>query len=184
MTGSKRGIAAATDRTQSVQKLGNVTLLVVVALSLISSVFIVWLYVGRNVVARLTALSAGMRDIVIGRRDITISIRGHDEITEMARAVEVFRDNAISLDRLLAEREQAAKQLENLVGERTAELARSVEELRALGEVSQTVNSTLDLETVLSAIVTKATQLSGTETGTMYVFNESNHEYELSPATA
>jgi signal transduction histidine kinase/CheY-like chemotaxis protein len=179
VTGSKRGIAAATDRTQSVQKLGNVTLLVVVALSLISSVFIVWLYVGRNVVARLTALSAGMRDIVIGRRDITISIRGHDEITEMARAVEVFRDNAISLDRLLAEREQAAQQLENLVGERTAELARSVEELRALGEVSQTVNSTLDLETVLSAIVTKATQLSGTETGTMYVFNESNHEYEL-----
>ena len=179
VTGSKRGIAAATDRTQSVQKLGNVTLLVVVALSLISSVFIVWLYVGRNVVARLAALSAGMRDIVIGRRDITISIRGHDEITEMARAVEVFRDNAISLDRLLAEREQAAQQLENLVGERTAELARSVEELRALGEVSQTVNSTLDLETVLSAIVTKATQLSDTETGTMYVFNESNHEYEL-----
>src|ERR1700719_1141044 len=39
--------------------------------------------------------------------------------------------------------------------------------------------NTLDLETVLSAIVTKATQLSGTETGTMYVFNESNHEYEL-----
>jgi adenylate cyclase len=176
---SKRGIAAATGRTQSVQKLGNVTLLAVVALSLISSLFIVWLYVGRNVVARLTALSAGMRAIVSGRRDITISVRGHDEITEMARAVEVFRDNAISLDRLLAEREQAAQQLEKVVGERTTELARSVEELRALGEVSQTVNSTLDLEIVLSAIVTKAAQLSGTETGTIYVFNESSHEYQL-----
>jgi signal transduction histidine kinase/CheY-like chemotaxis protein len=176
---SKRGIAAATDQTQSVQKLGNATLLAVVALSLISSALIVWLYVGRNVVARLTALSAGMRAIVGGHRDIPISIRGHDEITEMARAVEVFRDNAISLDRLLAEREQAAQQLERVVGERTTELARSVEELHALGEVSQTVNSTLDLETVLSAIVTKAVQLSGTETGTIYVFNESNHEYEL-----
>ena len=176
---SKRGIAAATDRTQSVQKLGYATLLAVVALSVISSVFIVWLYIGRNVVARLTALSAGMRSIVSGRRDVAISIRGNDEITEMARAVEVFRDNAISLDRLLAEREQAAQQLEKLVGERTAELARSVEELRALGEVSQTVNSTLNLETVLNAIVTKAAQLSGGETGTIYVFNESNHEYEL-----
>src|SRR5262249_22369572 len=176
---SKRGIAVATDRTQSVQKLSNATLLAVVALSLVSSVFIVWLYVGRNVVARLTALSAGMRAIVSGRRDITIPVRGHDEITEMARAVEVFRDNAISLDRFLAEREQAAQRLERMIGERTAELARSVEELRALGEVSQTVNSTLDLETVLSAIVTKAAQLSDTETGTIYVLNESSREYEL-----
>jgi adenylate cyclase len=179
---SKGDIAAATDETQSVQKLGNLTLLAVVALSLISSVLIVWLYVGRNVVARLTALSAGMRAIVSGRRDITIPMRGHDEITQMARAVEVFRDNAISLDRLLDEREHAAQQLEKVVGERTTELARSVEELRALGEVSQTVNSTLDLETVLSAIVTKAAQLSDTDAGTIYVFNQSTREYELCAA--
>jgi hypothetical protein len=38
----------------------------------------------------------------------------------------------------------------------------SVEELRALGEVTQAVNSTLDLETVLTTIVAKAVQLSGT----------------------
>src|SRR5262244_2466636 len=183
---SKRGIAAATDQAQSVQQFGSVALLAVVVLSLATSVFIVWFYVGRNVVARLTALSAGMRAIVSGRRDITIPIGGNDEITEMGRAVEVFRDNAIALDRLLAERRQAAKQLEKVVGDRTAELsvaleqqAGLVEELRALGEVSQTVNSTLDLETVLSAIVTKAAQLSGTEAGAIYVFNESSHEYQL-----
>jgi adenylate cyclase len=183
---SKRGIAAATDQTQSVQRFSSITLLAVVVLSLTSSVFIVWFYVGRNVVARLTDLSAGMRAIVSGRRDIAIPIRGHDEITEMGRAVEVFRDNAIALDRLLAEREQTAQQLEKVVGERTAELsvaleqqASLVKELRALGEVSQAVNSTLDLETVLSAIVTKAAQLSGTEAGTIYVFNESSHEYQL-----
>src|SRR5262249_46915981 len=111
-----------------------------------------------------------------------IPIRGHDEITEMGRAVEVFRDNAIALDRLLAEREHAAQQLEKTVGERTAELAHLVEELRALGEVSQTVNSTLDLETVLSAIVTKAAQLSGTDAGTIYVLDESSREYRLSAA--
>jgi signal transduction histidine kinase/DNA-binding response OmpR family regulator len=95
------------------------------------------------------------------------------------RRLDGSADNAISLDRFLAEREQAAQQLEKLVAERTTELARSVEELRALGEVSQTVNSTLDLNTVLGAIVSKAAQLSGTETGTIYVFNESKHEYEL-----
>jgi signal transduction histidine kinase/CheY-like chemotaxis protein len=94
----------------------------VVVLSLISSVLIGWLYVGRNVVARLTALSDGMRAIIGGRRDIVIPTGGHDEIAEMARAVEVFRDNAIALDRLLAEREQAAARLEKVVEERTAEL--------------------------------------------------------------
>jgi class 3 adenylate cyclase len=61
---------------------------------------------------------------------------------------------------------------------RTRELSQSVEELRALGEVSQTVNSTLDLETVLSAIVSKAAQLSRTEAGTIYVFNEVSREFE------
>ena len=64
-------------------------------------------------------------------------------------------------------------------GQRTDELARSVEELRALGEVSQAVNSTLDLETVLSTIVAKAVQLSGTEAGAIYVFDESQREFHL-----
>jgi len=176
---SKQGIATATARTQSVQNRGRLGLAVAVALSLISSVLIGWLYVGRNVVARLTTLSDGMRAIVGGRRDITVPTGGSDEIADMAHAVEVFRDNAIALDGLLAEREQAAVKLEKTVQERTAELARSVEELRALGEVSRTVNSTLDLEAVLSAIVGKATQLSGTEAGTIYVFNEARREFQL-----
>ena len=57
---------------------------------------------------------------------------------------------------------------------RTTELAHSVEELRALGEVSQAVNSTLDLETVLHTIVAKAVQLSGTDAGAIYVFDEAS----------
>jgi signal transduction histidine kinase/CheY-like chemotaxis protein len=62
---------------------------------------------------------------------------------------------------------------------RTGELARSVEELRALGQVSQAVNSTLDLQTVLDTIVAKATQLSSTEAGVIYVFDEENRQFEL-----
>jgi class 3 adenylate cyclase len=44
--------------------------------------------------------------------------------------------------------------------QRADELGRSVGELRALGEVTQAVNSTVDLGTVLTTIVAKATQLS------------------------
>ena len=63
--------------------------------------------------------------------------------------------------------------------QRTDELGRSVGELRALGEVSQAVNSTLDLETVLSTIVAKAVQLSGTDAGAIYVFDDMQREFHL-----
>jgi GAF domain-containing protein/DNA-binding response OmpR family regulator/anti-sigma regulatory factor (Ser/Thr protein kinase) len=61
---------------------------------------------------------------------------------------------------------------------RTTELAQSVEELQALSEVSQAVNSTLDLQTVLDTIVAKAAQLSGTEAGAIYVRNQ-RQEFQL-----
>ena len=67
----------------------------------------------------------------------------------------------------------------NELRQRTDELGRSVGELRALGEVSQAVNSTLDLETVLSTIVAKAVQLSGTEAGAIYVFDDLQREFHL-----
>jgi signal transduction histidine kinase/DNA-binding response OmpR family regulator len=62
---------------------------------------------------------------------------------------------------------------------RTRELGRSVAELEALGDVSQAVNSTIDLETVLSTIVAKAVQLSDTEAGTIYVLDEASQEFRL-----
>jgi signal transduction histidine kinase len=62
---------------------------------------------------------------------------------------------------------------------RTGELSRSVEELRALSEVGQAINSTLDVETVLTTIVAKAVQLSDTEAGTIYTFDQSHQEFRL-----
>ena len=62
-------------------------------------------------------------------------------------------------------------------GRRTS--ARSVDELRALGEVCHAVNSTLDLETVLSTIVAKAVQLSATEAGAIYVFSKLRQNFRL-----
>ena len=45
--------------------------------------------------------------------------------------------------------------------------------------MSQAVNSTVDLETVLSTIVAKATQLSSTEAGAIYVFDDASQEFRL-----
>ena len=80
--------------------------------------------------------------------------------------------------------DQAVIAIENVrlfeeVQARTRELAQSVGELRALGEVTQAVNSTVDLETVLTTIVAKATQLSNTEAGAIYVFDDAEQEFRL-----
>jgi signal transduction histidine kinase len=96
--------------------------------------------------------------------------------------VQPFTDKQIELVTTFAD--QAVIAIENVrlfdeVQARTRELAQSVEELRALGEVSQAVNSTVDLETVLTTIVAKATQLSSTEAGTIYVFDEPAREFRL-----
>src|SRR5262249_11685473 len=101
-----------------------------VALSLLTSILIVWRYVGRNIVRRLNLLNSAMFAIAGGGRDTPVPVSGNDEIAAMGRAVEVFRQNAIERDALLADRAKAAERLEHQVKERTAELMQSQAELR------------------------------------------------------
>jgi signal transduction histidine kinase len=60
---------------------------------------------------------------------------------------------------------------------RTAELSRSVDQLTALAEVSRAVCSTLDLETVLTTIVSRAVELSGLDGGVVFEYEEDRQEF-------
>ncbi|HKF08738.1 MAG TPA: histidine kinase dimerization/phospho-acceptor domain-containing protein, partial [Xanthobacteraceae bacterium] len=120
-----------------------------------------------------------MLAIAGGGRHKPIEISGRDEIAEMGRVVEILRKNTVERDELLVEKAQAADRLEQQVRERTAELAQSVDELRALGDVTQAVNSSIDVETVLATIVAKAVQLSGTQAGSIYVFDDAAKVFRL-----
>ena len=89
--------------------------------------------------------------------------------------VQPFTDGQVALMETFAD--QAAIAIENarLLTElqaRTDQLTRSVQELRALGEVSQALSSTLNLETVLNTIVSRAKELAGTESCTAYEYDE------------
>ena len=114
----------------------------------------------RRIIDRIESLGGRCRQLGSGER----------------RRIEVrpFADKQIELVTNFAS--QAVIAIENVrllteLRARTTDLARSVEELQALGEVSQAVNSTLDIQTVLSTIVTKAVQLSSTEAGAIYTFS-------------
>jgi GAF domain-containing protein len=69
--------------------------------------------------------------------------------------------------------------LEAKVEDRTRELARSVEELRALGEVGQAVSSTLDLDRVLATVAARAVELSGTDSGVIYEYDPSTESFRV-----
>ena len=89
--------------------------------------------------------------------------------------VRPFSDSQIALMETFADQAAIAIENERLLSElrdRTAQLTRSVTELQALGEVSQALSSTLDLDTVLNTIVAKASQLAGTDSCTVYEYDE------------
>jgi signal transduction histidine kinase len=127
------------------------------------------LLLARRMVGPIQALRAGAARLGGGDLSQRISIKTGDELEGLA---DQFNDMAGRLQESYAD-------LENKVEVRTRELARSVGELRALGEVSQAVNSTLDVEEVLRTIVTKAVELSATDAGAIYVFDEERGEFRL-----
>ncbi len=84
--------------------------------------------------------------------------------------------------------DQAVIAIENarLLGElraRTNALTRSVEELTALGDVSRALSSTLDLETVLTTIVSRAVELSGLDGGVVFEYDDASEEFVQRVAT-
>jgi len=91
------------------------------------------------------------------------------------REVGAFSPSRIELLKTFADQAVIAVENARLFGElqqRTDELGRSVDQLRALGEVGQAVSSTLDLDAVLQAIVTRAAQLAGTRGASIWEYDE------------
>jgi signal transduction histidine kinase/CheY-like chemotaxis protein len=128
----------------------------------------------------------GLVDLAGARTLIAVPMLKESEligaIAIFRQEVRPFTDKQIDLVSNFAS--QAVIAIENVrllteLRARTEELGQSVEELRALGEVTQAVNSTLELQTVLSTIVAKAVQLSDTDAGSIYVHDEMQQEFQL-----
>ena len=99
VSGAKEDIEKANLQAVGVQTLNRNILISIVALSLVSSLLIVWLYVGRNLIARLTALSNSMLAIAGGNLRAPLPEPGSDdEIGRMTESLAVFRDTAIEVE--------------------------------------------------------------------------------------
>src|ERR1700758_2333744 len=94
--------------------------------------------------------------------------------------VEPFTERQIELVRTFADQAVIAIENARLLSElqaRTDELTRSVGELQALEEVLRAVNSSLDLDTVLATIISRAAELSQADEGTIYEFDETEEVF-------
>jgi two-component system, OmpR family, sensor histidine kinase TorS len=134
---ARRFSADAADEAKRSTQYGLWTVIGVSLVAILIATLVVWLYVERNIARRLQELSTAMLGLAGGNLDLRISRRGDDELAEMARAVHVFRDDALRRRRLERERDAAEaelrehrEQLQELVNRQTAELRQTNERLR------------------------------------------------------
>ena len=139
-------------------------LLAALFIAVLAGMFLAGRMVGPIQALRMGAARLGSGDL--GQR---IAVKTGDELEALA---DQFNAMAGQLQESYAGLEKKVEVRTHELETRSRELAQSVGELRALGEVTQAVNSTLDLATVLSTIVAKAVELSGTEAGSIYVVDQ------------
>jgi len=166
-------------RKQSLlQMYGIITLsILIIGAIWFTSIFITKRYIS----SPLAKLQESASSIAHGDLNTFVDKSSRDEIGILAQHLDIMRGSIQHLFTELSESkkklEEYSRTLEQKVDVRTRELARTVEELKAMGEVSRAVSSTLDLETVLTSIVRHAVQLSKTDAGTIYEFDETQQVF-------
>ena len=115
---------------------GRVLLVIISVASVVAATLAAWLWVGNGLVRRLSRLSDRMRGMATGDLETPVPEVGTDEIGELADALEVFRQQALEVQRL-----NLVEQLYGQLREANAELQRmqdrlvAQEKLAALGEL-------------------------------------------------
>ena len=134
--GAGRESAAALESTVGSFDQGRVLLAAISVASVVAATLASWLWVGNGLVRRLSRLSVRMRQMAGGDLAMPVPEVGRDEIGELAHALEVFRQQALEVQRL-----NLVEQLYGELREANAELTRmqgqlvAQEKLAALGEL-------------------------------------------------
>lgn len=105
-------------------------------LSLIVVISVMWKVVYRGIVYRLGQHTSAIEQLAAGNLDVKVKSSGNDELSKMAKAIDVFRDNAINKQRLEQQQVKIEQELrdhqenlEQLVEERTVQLSETNEKL-------------------------------------------------------
>ena len=91
-------VETATVNTAQLLNRSTTVQITVVVASMLLSILVVWLYIGRNVVGRLMAVKNSMAELAAGNLNVAIPSGGRDEIAQMAETLIVFRDTAAEVE--------------------------------------------------------------------------------------
>jgi signal transduction histidine kinase len=138
--------------------------------------------IGEDKEYRLEALAQAAAYLSVLAVPMLLESKPIGVITVTGAEAGAFSQRQIALLQTFAD--QAVIAIENVrlfkeLQARTAELTRSVGELEALGEVGRAISSTLDFETVLATIVSRANDLAESDGGAIYEFDEATRVFRL-----
>lgn len=97
---ARSGAEIAVGDALAVQEQSTRFLMALVVLSFLTAALIVWLYVGRNIVARLGTLTARVTAIAGGDFATPVPVQGADEIGRVGEVVETLRRNTLERNQL------------------------------------------------------------------------------------
>lgn len=121
---------------------GQIQLAIVSLLSIVITALVFWLLISKNILARLLQTITALRSLAEGDYDVSVNSEGHDELSDLAKTVEVFRQNALEAIQLQEERtrlNENKREQEKLDAGRDAEL-REQEKVRHKEEQTQAAN--------------------------------------------
>lgn len=101
-----------TDEGLQVTKLVQSSQLQLILVSLASVFFAIltyWLLVSRNLLRRLLQTIQALKTLASGQYDVSVSVDGNDELSELARTVEIFRKNGIATQQMQLDKSEQEK---------------------------------------------------------------------------
>ncbi|MGO1119482.1 methyl-accepting chemotaxis protein [Rhodovibrionaceae bacterium A322] len=152
LTQSTMAVDTQADRSEMIQAALLAAVMLVIAL-------IVWLYVGRNLVARLSALASTMQQIADGDLQAEVSQRGGDEISAMAGSLEIFRQSLADAESERHRNEEERQAATQVRRQEMLDLAGSFE-ASVLGVVETVSSSATEMQSTAGSMTDTAKEAS------------------------
>ncbi len=176
----EKGSADAAIATEELQASADKTLTFMIVLMIVVTVVVVALslLIGRGVSGPVRKMTEAMTSLAGGALDTEVPARDqHNEIGEMASAVQVFKDNALEVQRL--EREQKAAEERQAQEKRQMMLNMAKEFEGSVGGVVQSVSSAAtQMQSSASSLSTTADEASEQSVTVAHAAEQASHNVE------
>lgn len=106
---TQHGVANTAGRGNGALERGRLIVSVTTFLVVLAMVLFGYFYINRNLIPRLLGLVQATDKVAKGQLDVDVPVTADDEIGAMSRALQVFRSNALEMERMRAEQAETER---------------------------------------------------------------------------